>query len=206
MIERYCIVDVETEGCIAGLHSMLSLATVLVDEKGAILSRYGVNLAPLADLTPDPNTMEWWAKHPEAYAATVCDQHAPAEAIAHYLAWLDYWGREVELVFVADPAAFDAPFVRYYCWRFGGRDPFGHGALDLKTLYMALFNAPYSQSRSSNRHLIVQPTERGLPHTALADALAEAHTFIVLLNKLHEQHWNQTRLPSIRQLLQPGMV
>jgi len=88
-----------------------------------------------------PDTMAWWAKHPEAWKACRQDLRAPAGAMADYVKWLD--ALPAKPVFVGYPAAFDFMFVYWYLMRFAGRSPFSFSALDIKTMAMVMLDKEY---------------------------------------------------------------
>ena len=67
--EIYVSTDVETDGPIPGPHSMLSFGSVAFDESGVELGAFERNLQALSGAAGAPETMEWWAAHPEAWEA-----------------------------------------------------------------------------------------------------------------------------------------
>ncbi len=178
MLEIYVSTDVETDGPVAGVHSMLSLGSAAFTADKRLLGTFSANLATLPDCRPDPVTTAWWATQPEAWAA--CRQHpeAPVEAMTRYLAWLK--GLPGRPVFVAYPSAFDFPFVYYYLMRFTGENPFGFSAIDIKTYAMAMLRRPY---RGSGKHAMPDRWFDPAPHThvALDDALEQGWLFCNML-------------------------
>ena len=64
--ERYISVDVETDGPVAGLHSMLSLGAAAYNAWGQRVGTFSANLKTLPDATTDDRTMAWWKGQPEA--------------------------------------------------------------------------------------------------------------------------------------------
>lgn len=178
MVEIYVSTDVETDGPVAGVHSMLSLGSAAFSADKRLLGCFSANLATLPDCQPDPVTTAWWATQPEAWAA--CRQHpeAPIEVMTRYVSWLkDLPGRPV---FVAYPTAFDFPFVYYYLMRFTGENPFGFSAIDIKTYAMAMLGRPY---RGSGKHAMPDRWFDPAPHThvALDDALEQGWLFCNML-------------------------
>lgn len=198
----YISTDIETNGLTAGIHSMLQLGSVALDEDGNLLGKeFTANLLPLEDLTSLPSTMEWWATRPETYAVVVKDAEPAEVVMPHYLTWLEQFSGPV--VFVGYPADFDAAFVRYYLWRFTGSNIFGHGAVDIKTLAMALMNVPYTEARKRTwppRWFKDEKLE--VAHLALDDAREQAYEFAQILKELQTRnanapseisHWDRSR-------------
>lgn len=181
MSEIYVSTDIEVDGPIPGPHSMLSLGSAAYSADKALLSTFSVNLEPLPGAAGHPDTMAWWAKQPEAWAACRRDPRDPAQAMASYARWLD------ELpgppVFVGYPAAFDFLFVYWYLVRFVGRSPFSFSALDIKTMAMTMLGTEYR--RSTKRNMPKRWFDE-LPHThvALDDALGQGALFCNMLAEL----------------------
>ncbi len=180
MTETYVSTDVETDGPIPGPNSMVSLASAAYSADKRILGTFSVNLETLPDANADPRTVEWWASHPEAWAACRADPEAPEPAMRRYLQWVK--GLPGRPVFVAYPAGFDFLFVYWYLIRFAGESPFSHSALDIKTYAMAMLGKPYRESTKRN-----MPSRwfDDMPHThiALDDALEQGALFCNMLRE-----------------------
>jgi hypothetical protein len=69
MREIYLSTDVETDGPIPGDYSMLSLGSAAYLPDKTLLDTFEVNLEALPQAKSDPETMEWWSRQPEAWAA-----------------------------------------------------------------------------------------------------------------------------------------
>lgn len=176
--EIYVSTDVETDGPIPGVYSMLSFASAayLVDK--TLLTTFEANLETLPDATAHPETMEWWQSQPEAWRACRENAQTPAEVMPRYLKWL----KELpgQPVFVGYPVAFDFMFVYWYLIKFTGESPFSHSALDIKTYAMALLKKPYRASVKDN---MPRRWFDDLPHThrALDDAIEQGALFCNML-------------------------
>ncbi len=181
MSEIYVSTDVEADGTIPGVYSMLSFASAAYRADKTLLGTFSANLALLPEAQQHPDTMAFWAKEKEAFAATRVDPRDPREAMHEYVAWLDALPGKV--VFVAYPAGFDFTFVYWYLMRFVGRSPFGHSALDVKTLAMALMRCDY---RDAVKRRMPRRWFDPLPHThvALDDAVEQGALFCNMLAEL----------------------
>lgn len=170
MPEIYVSTDVEADGPIPGLHSMLSFGSAAYTADKKLVGTYSANLTTLPDAAGDPKTMEWWRTQPEAWAACRDNLRDPAVVMPEYVTWLK--GLPGRPVFVAYPAAYDFLFVYWYLIRFAGESPFSHSALDIKTYAMALLGTEYRDSVKKN-----MPARwfDKLPHThvALDDAIGQ---------------------------------
>ena len=60
MSEIYVSTDVETDGPIPGVNSMLSLGSAAYMHDKTLISTFSANLETLPDAIADPKTMAWW--------------------------------------------------------------------------------------------------------------------------------------------------
>ena len=176
--EIYVSTDVEVDGPIPGPHSMLSLGSAAFLPDKTLVGTFSVNLELLPGAAADPDTMQWWGKHQEAWAACRKDLRDPASAMADYAAWLE--NLPGAPVFVGYPAAFDFMFVYWYLIRFAGRSPFSFSALDIKTMAMTLLRQEYRKATKKN---MPKRWFDPMPHThvALDDALEQGRLFCNML-------------------------
>jgi hypothetical protein len=178
MPEIYLSTDVETDGPIPGVNSMLSFASAAFKPDKTLIGTFSANLETLDGAVADPKTAEWWKSQPDAWAACRTDLHRPEKAMAEYVNWIR--GLPGKPVFVAYPAGFDFLFVYWYLIRFTGGSPFSHSALDIKSYAMALLRREYRESTKRNmpRHWFDD-----VPHThvALDDAIGQGRLFCNML-------------------------
>ena len=180
--EIYVSVDVEADGPVPGLHSMLSLAAVAQTAGGGELAAFSKNLQPLADATAHPATSAWWRGHPHAYAEATRAPEDPRAVMAAF----DAWVRALPgvPVLVAYPVAFDALFVRYYAQRFVGGSPFGHCALDIQSYAMGVRGTRFGQAKARHLPQALVPDDGGSGrHVALADARRQGRVFAALMRE-----------------------
>lgn len=172
--EVYISVDVETSGPNPGDYSLLSIGACVVSD---LERAFYIELQPLNDRA-EPQAMaacDLSLAHLAEYGAP------PEEAMARFEDWvLRQFGPEERPVFVGFNASFDWMFVNYYFYRFLGRNPFGHTALDIKSYYMGLKGESWSGTSMrylAQRYLDDQP----LAHHALNDAQRQATLFSKML-------------------------
>jgi hypothetical protein len=178
MNEIYISTDVETDGPIPGPHSMLSLGSAAYTADKVLVSTFSANLETLPGAQAHPKTAEWWAKHPEAWAACRKNLESPEQAMKRYVSWVK--SLDCKPVFVAYPAGFDFTFVYWYLIKFVGECPFGHSALDIKSFAMASLKTNYHESTKRN---MPKRWFDDLPHThvALDDAIEQGALFCNML-------------------------
>jgi len=176
--EIYVSTDIETNGPVAGLNSMLSFGSAAFTAEGLMLGKFSANLELLEGTEANPDTMAFWANNQAAYEATRVNVMSPGLAMQDYDAWLSKLPGKP--IFVGYPAAFDFSFIYYYLVRFRGRSLFSFSALDIKTYAMALLDQKYSES--SKRNMLKSWFSDG-PHThiALEDAIEQGRLFCNML-------------------------
>lgn len=177
-MEIYVSTDVETDGPIPGVYSMLSIGSAAYLPDKTFLGGFTANLETLPGASQHPDTMKWWQGQPEAWAACRQNPLPPEEAMRNYLAWLK--SLPGDPVFVAYPAAFDFMYVCWYLNRFTGENPFGWHALDIKTFAMALMGCDFLDTVKRN---MPRQWFDDLPYThkALDDAVSQGALFCNML-------------------------
>lgn len=170
--ELYFSGDVETDGPIPGMYSMLSFGVACYDLDKNLLGTYEANLLPLEGAIRDPATMDWWLTQPDAWAACTQNQRDPAEVMPEFVDWVNFFNGKP--VFMAFPAGFDFMFMYWYIVRFCGpkASPFSFSALDLKSFAMAMLRKPY---RECSKRRFPKRWFEDLPHThvAVVDAIEQ---------------------------------
>lgn len=178
MKEIYVSTDVETDGPIPGVYSMLSIGSAAFLPDKTLVSGFTANLETLPEATEHPDTMKWWRSQPEAWEAARQNAQSPTEVMKNYVAWLK--ALPGEPIFVAYPAAFDFMFVCWYLNRFTGENPFGWYALDIKTYAMAVLRIDFIDAVKRN---MPRRWFDNLPYThkAMDDAMSQGALFCNLL-------------------------
>ncbi|MCA8921534.1 MAG: exonuclease [Planctomycetes bacterium] len=178
--EVYVSTDVEADGPIPGPHSMLSFGSAAFLADGSQVGTFSANLATLEGAQGDPETLAWWAKQPEAWAACRADPEPPEGAMRRYLGWLR--GLPGKPVFVGYPATYDFLFVYWYLVRFTGERPFSHAGLDVKSYAFALLGGSF---RGTSKRSMPRRWFSKSPHThvALDDAIEQGQLFCAMLSE-----------------------
>ncbi len=171
-------VDVETAGPNPGTFALLSLGACTLEDTP---STYYVEFQPDRFGMTD----EAQAVHGLSMQALQESGVEPAVAMQRFEAWIKRVTPDGKLpVCVAFNAPFDWMFIADYFHRYLGRNPFGHAALDIKALYMGLYQTSWEKTSYKDVCRTLQ-INKPLAHNALQDSLDQANLFRKLLDKLH---------------------
>ncbi len=182
--ELYISVDIETDGPVPGLHSMLSIGAAAIRD-GEIVSTFSVNLDRLPNSEQDSDTMlDFWARFPAAYKATRVDTVHPSTALVRFCLWIKNLKEPDEIpVFIAYPITYDFSWMFYYGMNFARKqwwDVFNFQGMDIKSYAMATMGTMYSYSDKSHwPHSWKTKTNNNI-HVALDDAIEQANQFIAM--------------------------
>lgn len=191
--EVYFSVDIEANGPIPGEFSMLSLGVVAYSSTGKPISQWTKNFQPLPGAKEDQDTMEWFQKHPAAFAHCLRDPQDPGLAIKDLSSWIqDTSGIDHKPVAIASPVSFDATYLVWYFSKFLGHfGPFKLNYIDARSVTMGLCGGGYRYGKHRwirkilQKHLKANP----MPHCALTDAWEQGDAFFEIL-KAAETHKN----------------
>lgn len=165
----YVVVDIETDGPVPGIYSMLSIGAVASTSTEEVASFYE-KITPLPGAQQYKDTMEWWKKNPDAWKEATTGAREAGVVIADFCQWVKDLGKTP--VFVASPLVFDFGFVNWYIEKFADSNPFSdytdvQRTLDLASFTAGKFDLPLGRSRRSQ-----------LPETLLAGMPDHSHTAI----------------------------
>jgi hypothetical protein len=184
MTDIYVSIDVESTGPCPGLYSMISLGAAAFTRDGEELGTWSSNLAELPDAYRDPDTMAFWAEHPEAWALATENPIEPGIAMDAFASWVARLGGKP--MAAASPASFDFSFVCWYCWKFTHKSPLGYDCIDVRSLAMGItYSRGYYDLREQQFAAIRKEVDReGLrEHVALDDAIEQGRLLVALLRR-----------------------
>ena len=126
----YLSVDVETDGPVPGLFSMLSIGLCAFTISGEIVWEKELNLLPLKDAQQDEQTMKWWMQPEQAdsWNHLMKNRRNPQDAMIQLSQDLTNLKKHYKVVTVAWPACFDWMFLHWYMYKFIGDNPLGRSA------------------------------------------------------------------------------
>lgn len=185
MPETFISVDVETAGPNPSDYSMLSIGACLVDEP---TTGFYIELVPLnhAMTTEALSIGGLTIEHLEEHGVEA------SVAMSRFSEWITSVVPAGDVpVFVGFNAAFDWMFVCDYFERFLGSNPFGHSAIDIKSLYLGMAGGTWGET--SLRFLSPLYLEgRLLSHNALGDARDQAALYTAIARDAAERRHTPT--------------
>lgn len=192
--ELYFSFDIEAAGPIPGPNSMLSFGCAAFradvdDEMHKPVATFSANLLQLEGSTPDPDTMAFWNRNPEAYAACRENPRPPTTTIRQFVGWVHEISKRADRrpVAVAYPAGYDFTWLYWYMQKFAGESPFSFACLDIKTLAFATRPDWFTDYRAVTKRNFPKswfPKNHKHTHVALDDAIEQGIIFVNIMQEL----------------------
>lgn len=159
---KFISVDIEADGPVPGLFSVVSIGAVVV-EKG-LDRKFYVEMAPLDGASYNESNLKICGFTREQ---TLGFLH-PENAMLAFDAWL----RDIKErpIFLADNPGFDFAFINYYFHKFCGANPFGWSSRRIGDIWCGRnrdLNASWKKLRETKHS-----------HNALDDAVGNAEAFL----------------------------
>lgn len=163
----FIMFDVESDGPIYGVHSMISFGAVVVEE--------GLKRTFYAELKP---ISEKWIPDALAVSGFTREQtlkfEDPSSVMKRFNIWLNSLKKDLKdkerLLFISDNNGYDFPWINYYSLVYLEKNPLGHSSNNLRNLY----NGMQKNTRASFKFL--RDTKH--THNALDDAIGNAEAML----------------------------
>ncbi len=181
--EIFISIDIEADGHVPGLSSMLSCGAAAYNIEKELLGTFSCNFELLPDAKPEKRVSDFWEKHQAEYDETRKNMVSPEVGIRQFITWLKETSGNKRPIAVAYPAVYDFPWIDYYTIKYTGRNPFGHSkCIDIKTYAWSKLGGKFSYATKRN---FPKSWFDPLPHThiALDDALQQGTLFINMLRE-----------------------
>ena len=175
--EAYFSVDVEASGPVPGDFSLLSIGACLVGDPEQSFYR---ELKPINKRF----VRDALAVSGLSLARLAQTGAEPKQAMREFGAWVRTTASNQTPVMIAFNAGFDWAFVNWYFLHHSIDNPFGIGAVDIKSYYMGMVEASWEESRSNQLAAPYRSTTRHT-HNALDDAKEQAGMFARMMVAMH---------------------
>jgi hypothetical protein len=182
----YLSIDVETDGPVPGIYSMLSIGMAGFTTDNQVVWEREINLLPLENARVDQKTLEWWKKdeQKEAWNHLMTNRKKPEEAMVNLSEEIRELRTQYRVFTIAWPACFDWMFLHWYMHKFVGDNPLGRRAKCADTYAWAI-------SRTIHPNISIGPLleeweDNRFTHThkALDDAKEQGAKFVNMLKEM----------------------
>ena len=186
--ETYVFLDIEADGPIPGLNSMLAIGLVAYTWTGEYVDHFYAKLTQLPGARVDQETEKWWRSLPRtAYVEARRNAHDPMKVMSYFKKWYHSWIKDYpNPVLVANPIHFDGAWLRYYAYRYLNEDVFGGRVvrcIDVHSMAIGLLGG-------GNRKVTYVVHDQEKPHHALKDVEIQAKTFFALAGTSRDYKWS----------------
>ena len=164
------VVDVESNGPVPGLYSMICFGAVAIDGDGLQKTFYG-QTRPLegAGTIPEAQNIS---------GISLGQQQGfeePGKVMQDFAKWITEVNKDGRPIFVSDNPAFDWQFINYYFHLFTGSNPFGFSARRIGDFYAGLERNYFARWK----HL----RKTSHDHNPVNDAIGNAEALISMAKK-----------------------
>lgn len=160
------VIDVEADGPVPGLYSMVCFGAVLVDSKADSMKTFYGRLQPITSQF-DPKAL--------SISGFTREQHTSFDPPQCVMIDFDQWIRANSSgrpIFFSDNPGFDFGFMNYYFHRYLGQNPFGWSSRRIGDLYCGMVKDSYARWK----HL----RKTAHDHNPVSDALGNAEALIAM--------------------------
>lgn len=164
----YIMVDIEADGPVPGLYSMVSLGAIVVEPK--LTRTFFANFKPISD-SWNNDALQFIG----LTRAQTLTYPNPETSLLSFYNWLNEVSGDRQPIFVADNNGFDWSFINYYFHRFQKRNPFGHQSLHVPSIF---FGAMRKLDDSYRKYRVTPHT-----HDPVDDARGNAEALIALASE-----------------------
>ena len=165
----YIVVDVEADGNLLGLNSMVCFGAVLVDKEGKLDQTFYGKTAPISDYF-DPEAL--------AISGFSREEHLkfdnPLEVMTNFKLWIEEHSKGNPIL-LSDNNGFDASWINWYFIKYLGENPFGWSSRRIGDMFAGFMNNSHYKWK---QHRITKHT-----HNPVDDAKGNAEALLWLKNK-----------------------
>ena len=162
-------IDIEADGMIPGVYSMISLGAVIIEKN--LDKTFYATLKPISNnFSNDALSVSKFSRK------DTFNFDDPEQVMLNFKNWL-LENCNDKIYFISDNNGFDWQFINWYFHYYLGENPFGYNSTNLKSLYQGL-----TQDMTAHfKHL--RDTKH--THNALDDALGNAEAILTISEKYH---------------------
>ena len=165
----YIVVDVEADGNLLGLNSMVCFGAVLIDKEGKLDQTFYGKTAPISD---------YFDFEALAISGFSREEHLkfdnPLEVMTNFKLWIEEHSKGKPIL-LSDNNGFDASWINWYFIKYLGENPFGWSSRRIGDMFAGFMNNSHYKWK---QHRITKHT-----HNPVDDAKGNAEALLWLKNK-----------------------
>lgn len=168
-MSKIIVVDVESDGPIPGINSMVCFGAILVDKEGKLDKTFYGKTAPIGTI---------YDKEALSIIGFTRKEHESFDDAEKVFIDFDVWLRslgEGAKILYSDNNQYDGSWMNYYFHTYLGKNPFGYSSHRIGNLFQAWFNDPYYKWK---QHRITKHT-----HNPVDDAKGNAEALLYLVKQ-----------------------
>lgn len=169
---KYISVDVESDGPLQGINSMVCFGAVLVDNK-LDKTFYGQTEPVGKDYNPEALAVSGFTREQHEKF-----QH-PKKTMEDFARWIKEVAGDNQVVLISDNNGYDAPWINWYFHKYLGYNPFGWSSRRIGDIWCGFKNNLYYKWK---KHRKTKHT-----HNPVDDAKGNAEAFRELFNQQFNQ-------------------
>lgn len=129
----YIVVDVESDGGLLGVNSMVCFGAVLIDKEGKLDKTFYGQTAPIS---------EKYDRDALAISGFTREEHElfedPEQVMTRFADWVKVVSKG-QPILISDNNGYDASWINYYFLRFYGKNPFGWSSRRIGDMFCGFF-------------------------------------------------------------------
>ena len=165
----YIVIDVEADGNLLGLNSMVCFGAVLIDKEGKLDQTFYGKTAPISD---------YFDSEALAISGFSREEHLkfdnPLEVMTNFKLWIEEHSKRKPIL-LSDNNGFDASWINWYFIKYLGENPFGWSSRRIGDMFAGFMNNSHYKWK---QHRITKHT-----HNPVDDAKGNAEALLWLKNK-----------------------
>lgn len=170
---KYIVVDVESDGPLQGINSMVCFGAVLVDNEGKLDKTYYGKTRALENSKYDPEALAISGFSREEHLSDNFDN--PKDVMEDFAEWIAEVAGDSKVTLISDNNGYDAAWINWYFHRYLGFNPFGWSSRRIGDLWCGFKNNLYYKWK---KHRKTSHT-----HHPVDDAKGNAEAFLELLKQ-----------------------
>ena len=136
-MSKIIVIDVEADGPVPGINSMVCFGAVVVDKEGKFNQTFYGRTGPIS---------KNWSPEALAISGFTREEHnffcPPSITMHEFDEWLNSLGKDTKILY-SDNNQFDGMWMNHYCHKYLGKNPFGFSSQRIGNIFQGWFKDPH---------------------------------------------------------------